>query len=63
MLSETYCGSPAYAAPQVLQGTPYNPMMNDVWSMGCILFIMVTGTMPFDPRKILQRQLDRLPIR
>ncbi|CAL1269620.1 unnamed protein product, partial [Larinioides sclopetarius] len=61
-LSETFCGSTAYAAPEVLQGLPYNPMMYDVWSLGCVLYIMTTGMMPFDDshiRKMVQLQLKR----
>ncbi|PSN32409.1 Testis-specific serine/threonine-protein kinase 1 [Blattella germanica] len=54
ILSETFCGSAAYAAPEILQGTPYNPKMYDAWSLGCILFIMLTATMPFDDSNIKQ---------
>ncbi|KAG5272930.1 hypothetical protein AALO_G00170840 [Alosa alosa] len=61
VLSKTFCGSTSYAAPEVLQGHPYNPKMYDVWSMGVVLFIMVCGSMPFDDsnvRKMLKAQME-----
>jgi len=52
ILSSTYCGSCAYAAPEILKGTAYNPKLYDMWSLGCILFIMLTGHMPYDETDI-----------
>ncbi|XP_064789260.1 testis-specific serine/threonine-protein kinase 6-like [Oncorhynchus masou masou] len=51
-LSSTYCGSAAYAPPEVLLGVPYDPKKYDVWSLGVILYVMVTGCMPYDDSNV-----------
>lgn len=47
-MSQTYCGSKSYAAPEILKGEPYDPKKADMWAIGVILYIFVTGKMPFD---------------
>ena len=45
---ETSCGSPHYAAPEVIRGGRYVGMQADVWSSGVVLFALLTGGLPFD---------------
>jgi 5'-AMP-activated protein kinase catalytic alpha subunit len=45
---ETNCGSPLYASPEIVQGARYVGPEVDAWSLGVILFAMLTGTLPFE---------------
>lgn len=53
-LTSTSCGSPCYASPEVLSGTPYNPKLADLWSLGIILFTMLTGHLPWTKKNKIQ---------
>ena len=43
----THCGSPDYAAPEIVQSLPYDGVKCDAWSCGIILYILLIGTLPF----------------
>ncbi|XP_064457770.1 maternal embryonic leucine zipper kinase-like [Ornithodoros turicata] len=45
---DTCCGSPAYAAPELITGQEYLGSQADVWSMGVLLYALVCGFLPFD---------------
>ena len=47
-LLETSCGSPCYAAPEMILGKKYYGIDVDIWSSGIVLFAMVSGFLPFE---------------
>lgn len=47
-LLATACGSPCYAAPEMIAGKKYFGPLADLWSIGVILFALVSGYLPFE---------------
>ncbi|XP_078732496.1 uncharacterized protein LOC144947179 [Lampetra fluviatilis] len=60
-LLSTFCGSPLYASPEIVNGTAYLGPEVDSWALGVLLYILVYGSMPFHGRhlKALTRHISR----
>ncbi|MBN3282420.1 NUAK1 kinase, partial [Polyodon spathula] len=58
---QTYCGSPLYASPEIVNGLPYRGPEVDCWALGVLLYTLVYGSMPFDSTnyKTLTEQISR----
>ncbi|EPB92663.1 CAMK/CAMKL/KIN1 protein kinase [Mucor circinelloides 1006PhL] len=48
----TYCGSLYFAAPELLRASPYRGPEIDIWSLGVVIYVMVTGSVPFDDKSM-----------
>lgn len=58
-----HCGSPSYAAPEIVSRKPYDGPPVDVWSMGVVAFAMVAGYLPFHAKHSDKRELCRKIVR
>ncbi|KAE9598923.1 hypothetical protein Lal_00022583 [Lupinus albus] len=52
-LFHTFCGTPAYVAPEVLSSRGYDGAKVDIWSCGVVLFVLMAGYLPFNDKNIM----------
>jgi len=58
----TFVGSPRYMAPEQMQRKAYNEKV-DTWALGVILFILLSGCLPFEPAILKRGEDQKLPVK
>jgi len=58
-ITNTFCGSAAYASPEILERKSHDAIAADVWAMGVVFFIMLHGSMPYDDSDIKQMVVEQ----
>jgi len=56
---KTACGSPCYAAPEMIAGKYYKGLRVDIWSCGVIMYALLCGYLPFEDKntKVLYKKI------
>jgi serine/threonine protein kinase len=60
-----FCGTPSYMAPELVAKKDYHGHLADIWALGVLLFVLLTGSFPMKGtddkdlyKKILRGQFD-----
>ena len=47
VMLKIFCGTSSYMSPEIIRKTEYNGFKADIWALGIVLYVMLTGKFPF----------------